>query len=811
LQAARFLAFCVLAIPFAGPGSRSDSNPRAMSPTRLPDESSASFLRAELLKGANLYSAGRYDDAAKQFDRVSTLAAQAHNPSMSARARGNVGAVQLAMHRYRAALSSLLTARRMAESAGAASIIAMVDANLASLCNQMGDFDEESRWIQGALDRLTGTDRRDHYAQIELQLATVRARQKRIPEAVILFRQGIEAAARSGDWSLYAIGWNRLGEEYLELGELSQAEGPLLEAYRVRTLRHLPLDTSYRDLGQLRLEQGDLQGASVLLDRAIEISAQANGPIPSWYAYHYRGRVRLAQGRLEEALADLRVAVRLARAWRWSAPADDGMRMGAESWLDRVHSALMDAGNRLYLQTGHTALIRETFEAAAENRASSLRALVEGRKAAAESLPSSYWAALLRLQRAEVLAVRSPTAESASAVLDARAEVAQIEASSASEPAPPVENLLRRTRAKLDRDTAVLGFHIGKEASWMWAVDRDGIALYRLPPIETLHPLIQAAAQAIRSGAGDATAGAGLYQALFGSLAPRFQRKSHWLLALDDTLFGVPFAALPVPTIESSPARSQFMVERRSVEVIPGVAYWLARDDAAAPHPGMPLFLGIGDPIYNFADPRLPKTARAASPFDLLATAAAPLPRLVASAAELDACVRAWKGDRILLEGASASRSQIAAQLDRHPDVLHFATHFVPSAEREPQGMIALSLTGRGVAETLPPAEIALWRTGAQLVVLSGCNSAEGAVLPGTGLLGLNRAWLAAGARNVISSRWAVPDDSGLLFAALYRNLGPGGLPPAEALRAAQLEMLHSGGWRARPQYWGAYFAMGKE
>jgi CHAT domain-containing protein len=768
-------------------------------------------LRAELLKGANLYGAGRYDDAAKQFDRVSTLAAQAHNPAMSARARGNVGAVQLAMHQYRAALSSLLTARRMAESAGAASVIALLDANLASLCNQMGNLDEESRWIQGALDHLTGTDRREHYAQIELQLATVRARQKRMPESVALFRQGIQAASQSGDWPLYAIGWNRLGEEYLNLGDLSQAEGPLLEAYRVRTVRHLPLDTSYRDLGQLRLEQGDLQAASVLLDRAIALSAQSNGPIPSWYAYHYRGRVLLAQGHLEEALADLRVAVRLARAWRWSAPAEDGMRMGAENSLDRVDSALIDAGNRLYLQTGNPALIRETFEAAAENRASSLQALVEGRKAAAESLPSSYWSALFRLQRAEVLAVRSPTADSESAVLNARAEVAQIEASSPSRLGPPVENLLRRTRARLDADTALLGFQVGKSISWMWAVDRDGIALYPLPAIETLNPLIQAAVEALRSGAGDSTAGASLYQALFGSLALRFQRKSHWLLAPDDTLFGVPFAALPVPAEESRPARTRFMVERHSLEVIPGVAYWLARDEAPAPRTGMPLFLGIGDPIYNSADPRLPRASHGGSPFDLLATADAPLPRLVASAAELDACVRAWKGDRILLEGASASRNQIAAQLDRHPDVLHFATHFVPSAEREPQGMIALSLTGLGVTETLQPAEIAHWRTDAQLVVLSGCNSAEGAVLPGTGLLGLNRAWLAAGARNVISSRWAVPDDTGPLFAALYRNLGPGGLPPAEALRAAQLEMLHSGGWRARPQYWGAYFAIGKE
>jgi len=823
LQTTKVLVFCLLAIPLAGPGSRSASTLRAAPLTRFQNEPNDGFWHAALVEGSNLYSAGRYDDAVRQFDHVSQLAAQAHNPRISARGRGNVGAAQLAMHQYRAALSSFLTARRQADAAGDTSELAILDANLTSLCNETGDLDEESRWIQGALDGLTGTDRRDHYAQIELQFATVRARQKRMPEAVILFRQGIEAAARSGDWALYAIGWNRLGEEYLELGNLRQAEGPLLEAYRVRTLRHLPLDTSYRDLGRLRLEQGDLDGASVLLSRAIEVSAQPNGPIPSWYAYHYRGRVRLAQGRLEEALADQRVAVRLARAWRWSMPPEDGMRMGAESWLDRVHSALVDAGNRLYLRTGDTALIRETFEAAAENRASSLRALVEGRKAAAESLPPSYWIALLRLQRAEVLAVRSPTAESEDAVLDARADLAQIEASSAGEPALPVEDLLRRTRARLDRDTAVLGFHIDKSASWMWAVDRDGIELYRLPPLETLNPLIEAASRAIRSGDGDAAGmdgsgpGAVLYQALFGSLAPRFQRKSHWLLALDDALFQVPFATLPVPalessqSLESSPSKFQFMVERRSVEIIPGVAFWLAGDDVPAPHPDAPLFLGVGDPIYNSADPRLPKAVRAASPFELLASAPRPLPRLVASAAELDACVRAWKGNRILLEGAGASRSQIEAQIDRHPDVLHFATHFVPSAERQPQGMIALSLTGRGVVETLQPAEIAGWRTSAKLVVLSGCNSAEGAAMPGTGLLGLNRAWLAAGARNVISSRWAVPDDSGALFAALYRNLGPGGLPPAEALRAAQLEMLHLGGWRARPQYWGAYFAMGRE
>ena len=131
--------------------------------------------------------------------------------------------------------------------------------------------------------------------------------------------------------------------------------------------------------------------------------------------------------------------------------------------------------------------------------------------------------------------------------------------------------------------------------------------------------------------------------------------------------------------------------------------------------------------------------------------------------------------------------------------------------KRKPQGLIALSLTDGGAANLLQPAEIARWHTAAQLVVLSGCHSAAGAVLPGTGLLGLNRAWLAAGAQNVISSHWAVPDESGSLFAVLYRNLSAHGLSAAQALRTAQLEMLRTTGWRARPQYWGAYFAMGKE
>jgi CHAT domain-containing protein len=186
------------------------------------------------------------------------------------------------------------------------------------------------------------------------------------------------------------------------------------------------------------------------------------------------------------------------------------------------------------------------------------------------------------------------------------------------------------------------------------------------------------------------------------------------------------------------------------------------------------------------------------------------LPRLVASGTEIDESARAWGGDCVLLKGTDASREHLRAQLGRNPAVVHIATHVVESGERPSYGLIALSLTPQRESELVPPFEIAEWRTGAGLVVLSGCHSGEGAALPGTGLLGLTRAWLTAGAGAVIASNWSTPDSSGALFAALYRHLSARpDAGPAAALRAAQVEMIRSGGWRANPRYWGAYFAVG--
>ena len=353
--------------------------------------------------------------------------------------------------------------------------------------------------------------------------------------------------------------------------------------------------SSYRSLGRLRLEQGDLTSAAALLDRAVELSAQPQGWIPTWDTYHYRGRVRMAQGRLRDAMADLRIAVRLARDWRWNAPPDDASRMGTEGWLELVHSALVEAGNRLYLETREPALIRETFEAAEENRASSLRAVLSrGRTPDPSGLPPAYWETLARLQRAEVQALRTPDARSQETVAGVRAELVRMELALGPAVAPLPSSLLERTRQALDDESALLSFQLGDRISWLWALDREGLALYALPARAEVESQAQAAAIAIREDAAPGGDGpARLWRTLFGQLATRFQRKTRWLVALDRgstltdsqgrfTAGGLPFEAPLAALQDSSRQPPAYLAERHVIEIIPGAGYWV---EAQEPDP----------------------------------------------------------------------------------------------------------------------------------------------------------------------------------------------------------------------------------
>ncbi len=95
----------------------------------------------------------------------------------------------------------------------------------------------------------------------------------------------------------------------------------------------------------------------------------------------------------------------------------------------------------------------------------------------------------------------------------------------------------------------------------------------------------------------------------------------------------------------------------------------------------------------------------------------------------------------------------------------------------------------------------------ARLVTLSACESGLGSVTGGDEFFGFKRTFLAAGARSLLVSLWAVEDESTAnLMSAFYKELQE--RPMAEALRQAQLSLIKSGKY-ADPAFWAPFVLVG--
>ncbi len=82
-----------------------------------------------------------------------------------------------------------------------------------------------------------------------------------------------------------------------------------------------------------------------------------------------------------------------------------------------------------------------------------------------------------------------------------------------------------------------------------------------------------------------------------------------------------------------------------------------------------------------------------------------------------------------------------------------------------------------------------------------------GVVTNGGEIIGLNRAFIYAGAPAVVSSLWSIGDQStSFLMEKFYDNLKR--MPRDAALRAAQVDMIY-GGQFTEPFYWAAFYLTG--
>jgi len=786
---------------------------------RFTEKSVFSTLRS---RAAGLYRGSRYVEASRLYQAAYDQAMREGEYRSAAHFLNDGGAALLSSFSYREAMRSFLDARRLSEREGDRETSGMASLNLASLYLLMGDLAAAAIETRRAVEDLESVPGSAYRGEALAQLARLKAREEGLKEAQPLFCAAAQVADAQGDIALKARVINQLGLEYLNKGRLSEADRALTEAFRLRLLSHdRDIGQSYGPLGLLRVAQRDFESAEVLLDRAVAAGETRAGRVPNWLDYHARGQLRMAEGRLPEAVQDFRHALALARQWRLEALPSDSVRLSTGVGLAQLYSSFIRAAGALYQQTRQQALAREAFEAAEELRAATLRGSGGWGSGWRTRLPADYYETLRQLRAARASMEREPSGPGRDDTLKLRQRLAEMEAQ-AGAPANPdgVRELLPAVTRALAPSGALVSFHLDDPYSYSWTVTRRSFKLRRLAGARQLRPLIRDFSVADRSGSAESTVlGARLYGELFPQDGGGAESQRHWLVAACGGLMDLPFASL---VVGQGQGRPRFLIERHSLTVVPA-AYLLVAGGGSKKQVGDPgPFLGVGDPIYNTADPRR-RQGGGSVPNEL--------PRLAASDVEIRTCARAWRAGSapVLLEGPSATRQMLASSLASEPGVIHMAVHVVRSVDDPPRPLIRLSLLPDGDPDYLGAEDIAVWHLRKPaIVVLSGCSSgrseAQPAVfttfggpsdpqgMPDSGLVGLARAWLAAGARAVVASHWSTPDDTGELFRSFYGHLNAdGGADVATALARAQIDMIESKTWRSAPGQWAAYFVIGRD
>ncbi len=178
---------------------------------------------------------------------------------------------------------------------------------------------------------------------------------------------------------------------------------------------------------------------------------------------------------------------------------------------------------------------------------------------------------------------------------------------------------------------------------------------------------------------------------------------------------------------------------------------------------------------------------------------------LPAAATEAARVHEAFGARGALLREADATRQAILA-LDASRelakfDVLHFATHAILDRAAPHQSRVLLC------GDALTALDILDMTLDARLVTLSACQSALGHGGAGDELIGIARAFFYAGARALLASLWHVEDEATTkLLTHFYRQL-IAGKDAANALRCAQIGLLHAG---HPPYHWAAFGLLGK-
>ncbi len=390
---------------------------------------------------------------------------------------------------------------------------------------------------------------------------------------------------------------------------------------------------------------------------------------------------------------------------------------------------------------------------------------------------------------------------------------------------------LAQIQQQLDNDSLLLQYSLGENRSYLWAVTLDSVHTYELPRQKEIADAANNFRDAIFSGNSPYgrdnpdlinKAAFQLGQIILAPVADKLEKKRLVIVA-DGVLLNIPFTALADPTSKSASAYQPLIINHEIVNLPSITALFTHRQQLNKRQLAPKTFAILADPVFAADDERV--TGQAASPNLEINLNRSSLGRAITNlnSNRLPRLAGTRKEAEKILKLISPSQSLHAYDFDANYDFanskelkqyrfLQFATHGILDPKNPELSGIVLSQfdkQGKPIKGYLRLGDIFNLDLGAELVVLSACETGLGQNVRGEGLVGLTRGLMYAGPKRAVVSLWQVDDEGTSQLMPLFYQAILQGNSPASALRDAQMRLLQQREWR-NPYYWAAFTLQGE-
>ena len=281
-----------------------------------------------------------------------------------------------------------------------------------------------------------------------------------------------------------------------------------------------------------------------------------------------------------------------------------------------------------------------------------------------------------------------------------------------------------------------------------------------------------------------------LYTVLIETAEPELIAINNICIIPDAFLWNLPFQVLMTK-------QNKYLLEKYSLSYAPSLSVLSEMSKKSAQNEDRSLIA--------FGNPRLSKSQLADQPRW----------RLPEAETEVRAISRVFSSrNRKILTGTAATEQSFKSDAEEFSNI-HFATHGLIDNKQPLYSHLLLAPTNDEPENDgrLEAREILDLKLKADLAVLSGCDTANGQVSAGEGMIGMSWAFFVAGARSMIASQWPVQSASTSqlmqdFYSALQSSSETSHQTRAQALRTASLRLMKNRNYK-HPFYWAPFMLVG--